>query len=173
MAGEGEEDVVEGRDGSAEDVVEGRDGSVEAVVGGRVGRPEEVVEGRDDMAWGRPDGATGELWARRGGISSQSMGSLRCLRGQPGGVALLALNLSRTELASIALPVPAERYTLAAAGRELESTRVRLNGEELALGAGDELPSLQGSRVPPGPVELAPATIAFLAVADAGNASCR
>ena len=96
-----------------------------------------------------------------------------CLRGRSGGVALLAINTSRTEPASVALPTPAERYTLAAAGRELEDGRVRLNGEELALGAGDELPSLQGSRVPPGPVALAPATITFLAVADAGNASCR
>lgn len=56
----------------------------------------------------------------------------------------------------------AERYTLAAAGQELESAHVRLNGDELALGANDELPSLRGSRVPSGSVELAPATISTL-----------
>lgn len=96
-----------------------------------------------------------------------------CLRGRPGGVALLAINTSRTEPASIALTTPADRYTLAAAGQELEGAHVRLNGQELTLGSNDELPSMDGSRVPPGPVQLAPASITFLAVADAGNASCR
>lgn len=96
-----------------------------------------------------------------------------CLRGISGGVSLLAINTSRTEPASISLPTQAERYTLAAAGRELRDTRVRLNGEELALSANDELPDLRGRRVPAGPVELMPATINFLAVVDAGNAVCR
>ena len=96
-----------------------------------------------------------------------------CLRGEPGGVALLAINMSRTQPVSVALQTSAERHTLAATGRELEDAHVRLNGEELALGTGDELPSMAGSRVPPGPVDLAPATITFLAVANAGNSSCR
>lgn len=96
-----------------------------------------------------------------------------CLRRRPGGVALLAINTSRTQPASVALPMPAERYTLAAAGRELEDAHVRLNGDELALEADDGLPSLQGSAVPSGPVALAPATITFLTVADAGNGGCR
>ncbi len=96
-----------------------------------------------------------------------------CLRSVPGGLALLAINTSRTQPASVALPTPAERYTLTAAGQELENTHVRLNGHELALGANDALPNLDGSRVPPGTVQLAPATITVLAVADAGNASCR
>ena len=87
-------------------------------------------------------------------------------------MALLLINTSRTQPASIALSTPADRYTLAAAGQELQDTRVRLNGQDLALGANDELPSLNGSRVPPGPVQLAPATITFLAVADAGNGGC-
>jgi hypothetical protein len=88
-------------------------------------------------------------------------------------VALLAINTSRRQPASVAIPASAERYTLAATGRELESAHVQLNGDELALGANDELPSLQGRPIPPGPLELTPATITFLAVADAGNASCR
>ena len=121
------------------------------------------------------------LWRRNMGTTVLDPGPSRqglhmyahCMRGQPGGVALLVINTSRTEPASVAHPMPAERYTLAAAGRELESTRIRLNGNELALGAGDELPSLRGSRVPAGPVELPPATITFLAVADAGNSGCR
>ena len=95
----------------------------------------------------------------------------QCLRGQPDGVALLAINTSRTQPEAIVLPTPVERYTLAA--QTPEDAHLRLNGDELALDANDELPSLRGSRVPSGPVELAPATITFLAVADAGNTSCR
>jgi heparanase len=95
-----------------------------------------------------------------------------CLRGWPGSVVLLAINTSRTQPASVALPVPAERYMLAATGRELEDAHVRLNGEELALGPNDELPGIRGSRVPSGLVELAPVSITFLAVANAGNTNC-
>src|SRR6185437_5178750 len=81
-----------------------------------------------------------------------------CLRGTPGGVALLAINNSRTRPTSISVPVGAARYTLTA--ERLESRSVRLNGQELRLGSNDQLPDLQGSRVPSGPVELAPASIA-------------
>jgi heparanase len=94
-----------------------------------------------------------------------------CLRGTPGGVALLAINNSRTQPTSIGLPVGADRYTLTAA--QPESPSVRLNGQDLRLGSNDQLPDLQGSRIPPGPVELAPASITFLAVVDAGNGNCR
>jgi heparanase len=94
-----------------------------------------------------------------------------CLRGQPGGVALLAINTSRTQTESIELATLADRYTLAA--RKLEDTHVQLNGRDLVLGANDELPSLQGHRVPAGAVDLAPATITFLAITAAGNRSCR
>ncbi len=128
----------------------------------------------------RPNYWAALLWHRLMGSTVLDAGPSRpglhlyahCLRGHPGGVTLLAINTSRTRPKSIVLPTPAERYTLAAAGRELEDFHVRLNGDELALGANDELPSLEGSRVPPGAMELAPATITFLAVADAGNASC-
>jgi len=94
-----------------------------------------------------------------------------CLRGTPGGVALLALNTSRTDASAIDLPTPADAYTLTATS--LEDTQVRLNGQPLSLQANDELPVLQGQRVSPGRVTLAPASITFLRLADAGNASCR
>lgn len=129
----------------------------------------------------RPNYWAALLWRRLMGTTVLDAGPSRpglhlyahCLRGRPGGVALLAINLSRTEAASVALPAPAERYTLASAGAEVQSARVRLNGDELALGTNDDLPRLAGVRVPPGPVDLAPATITFLAVADAGNGACR
>lgn len=94
-----------------------------------------------------------------------------CLRGTPGGVALLAINNSRTQSTSISLPAGADRYTLSA--DHIESPSVRLNGQELRLGSNDRLPDLPGSRIPSGPVDLAPASITFLALTDAGNGNCR
>lgn len=93
-----------------------------------------------------------------------------CLRGTSGGVALLALNTSRTDPAAIAIPKPAEAFTLTAVS--LQGAQVRLNGRPLVLQANDELPALQGRRVPAGRVALAPASITFLRVPEAGNASC-
>lgn len=94
-----------------------------------------------------------------------------CLRRTPDGVALLAINNSRNEATRIALPAAAERYTLA--GKALEDKRVELNGEELKLGSGDELPELRGARAMPGTVELAPATITFFAIPSASNGACQ
>jgi heparanase 1 len=94
-----------------------------------------------------------------------------CLRGTPGGVALLAINNSRTQATSIDLPIPADGYMLAA--RNLEEARVQLNGQELKLQGQDALSDLQGRSIPAGAVELPPASITFLAIKEAGNTSCR
>ena len=94
-----------------------------------------------------------------------------CMPGKPGGVTVLAINTSRTETASLDLPASADRYTLTA--RALEDERVLLNGHELGLGTGDELPKLEPARVYSGRVELARASITFLAIAGAGNPGCR
>jgi hypothetical protein len=95
----------------------------------------------------------------------------QCMRGHPGGVTLLAINNSRTQSASIELAGAASRYTLTAA--TLQDTHVQLNGRELALGPNDALPGLQGVRIAAGRAVLAPVSITFLTMADAGNASCR
>jgi heparanase len=89
------------------------------------------------------------------------------LRGHPGGVALLAINNSRTQSTTIDLPLESERFTLTT--RKLEDRHVQLNGQELKLGANDELPSLSGKRIPAGHIELPPASITFLAVPSARN----
>jgi len=94
-----------------------------------------------------------------------------CLRGSPGGVALLAINNSRTATEAIALPVAADRYTLSA--QNLEGGEVQLNGQTLALQSNDEFPIMQGAAIPAGTISLAPATISFFAFRDAGNANCR
>jgi hypothetical protein len=94
-----------------------------------------------------------------------------CLRGHPGGVALLAINTGRDASQSLELPTESDRYTLTA--RNLEDRRVQLNGNELKLGGDDELPRLAGVRTPSGRVTFAPASITFLAIPNANNGSCR
>jgi heparanase len=89
------------------------------------------------------------------------------LRDRPGGVALLAINTSRTEAEVLDLPVAVERYTLSA--RKLDDAEVQLNGHVLQLGPHHELPSLSGETMPAGRVELEPASITFLAAADLGK----
>jgi hypothetical protein len=94
-----------------------------------------------------------------------------CTAGRPGGVTLLAINTNQSRAETLDLPNPADRYTLSA--RALGEGRVQLNGRDLALGPGDRLPALQPQRVEAGRVELAPASITFLAVPGAGNPNCR
>jgi hypothetical protein len=93
-----------------------------------------------------------------------------CLRGRPGGVALLAINADRDHSRFVALGMAASRYLLTAA--DLADTRIRLNGRELALAAGDELPPLAGEAVATSPLDLPPASITFVAIAAAGNPAC-
>jgi hypothetical protein len=94
-----------------------------------------------------------------------------CLRGRPGGVAVLAVNPDQATPLPLDLPVAASRYGLAA--RHLTDTSVLMNGRELRLGAGDALPALDGEATAPGRLDLAPASITFFAIADAGNPACR
>jgi hypothetical protein len=94
-----------------------------------------------------------------------------CLRGHSGGVALLAINTGRTASQSLELPTESDRYTLTA--RNLEDTRVDLNGDELRLGANDELPRLAGVPTQSGRITFAPASITFLAIPNANNGNCR
>ena len=94
-----------------------------------------------------------------------------CLRGSPGGLALLAINTDRAASQSLQVPTPTERYTLSA--EKLEDTRLRLNGNELTLGADDVIPQLTGVQTPAGRLTFEPATITFLAVPNANNGNCR
>lgn len=127
----------------------------------------------------RPNYWAALLWRRLMGPTVLDAGPSRpglhlyahCLRDHRGGVTLLAINNSRTKLASVDLPTPAERYTLTA--QKLEDVHVQLNGRELKLEPNDALPSLQAAGIPPGRAEVAPASITFFAVADAGNENCR
>ena len=115
------------------------------------------------------------LWRKLMGTTVLDAGASReglhlyahSLRGHPGGIALLVINNSKTQKTAIDLPLAAERYTLTSP--KLESKEVRLNDRELKLGAGDELPKLEGKRIPAGRVDFAPTSITFLAIPDAKN----
>ncbi len=83
---------------------------------------------------------------------------------------MLAINTSRKQSRSINLPMPGDRYSLAA--EKLESPSVKLNGQTLQLGRDDELPALRGAAVKAGASTLRPASITFLTFATANNQNC-
>ncbi len=95
----------------------------------------------------------------------------QCLRGSPGGVALLVINADKAEARRLDVPVKGERYTLTA--KELTGTTVELNGKELGLGADGNLPKLEGTATAAGAVRFDPESITFLGLAGAENAGCR
>ncbi len=94
-----------------------------------------------------------------------------CLRGQPGGVALLAINTDREAAQTVEFATAADRYTMTAA--KLADGVIQLNGSPLELGAGDALPELKGSQASSGQLMLGAASITFLIFANANNTSCR
>ncbi|KRR17952.1 hypothetical protein [Bradyrhizobium retamae] len=125
----------------------------------------------------RPNYWAALLWRRLMGTTVLDAGVHKgihlyahCRRGVRGAVTLLAINTDRTNAAMLRLPAASERYTLSA--DHLQSADVTLNGRVLELGPNDDLPRLAAVTSPPGSIEIAPATIAFLTVADARNPAC-
>jgi heparanase 1 len=118
------------------------------------------------------------LWRRLMGTVVLDAGASReglhlyaqCLRGHAGGVALLAINNSRTDRSEIMLPTASVRYTLSAPA--LQSASVMLNGLPLRLDPNDDLPEINGRATAAGPMHFAPATITFVAIPEAANAAC-
>ncbi len=94
-----------------------------------------------------------------------------CLRGVPGGVALLVLNTERHKASSLALPAAANRYTLTAAS--LTDKTISLNRAPLRLGPNDALPMMTGTATAGGQLAFAPASITFLAIPFAKNEACQ
>lgn len=125
----------------------------------------------------RPNYWTALLWSRLMGETVLDAGPTEpglhvyahCLRGHPGGVALVALNLDRAKAVNWRLPTAAERYTLSADG--LQSSSAKLNGRTLRM-AGDQLPVLRPAQAAKGPMKLEPTTITFLAMPKAANPAC-
>ena len=107
------------------------------------------------------------LWAKLMGTKVYEAGKgtsgvylfAHSLKGGKDGIALLVLNpnLSAT---TISIPTGAEQYTLTA--NELQSDRVKLNGEELKLSEDDMLPAIKYKKIKAGNVELPSASISFM-----------
>jgi len=128
----------------------------------------------------RPNYWSALLWRKMMGTTVLDAGSspspnlhlyAHCLRHQPGGVALLAINADRTASQELDIPTASERYTLTA--KDLMDNKVELNGSELNLTSNGDLPQLTGEHQSSGHVVFAPASITFLAIPNAGNAVCR
>jgi heparanase 1 len=94
-----------------------------------------------------------------------------CQKDRSGGVTLLVINTDRSAPRALMLPAASMLYTLDA--ENPLDVRVRLNGNMLALGAGDTLPSISGVPMPAGPLSFAQATISFVVIPEAGNDACR
>jgi heparanase 1 len=93
-----------------------------------------------------------------------------CLRGVPGGVAMLVLNTDRQKSSSLTLPAAAASYTLTAAS--LTDKTISLNRTPLRLGPNDALPMMAAQATAVGKLAFAPASITFLAIPEAANAAC-
>jgi hypothetical protein len=128
----------------------------------------------------RPNYWAALMWRRMMGTTVLDAGTspsenlhlyAQCLRNQPGGVALLAINADQTAAAELKVPVKSERYTLTA--KEPMDNKVELNGRELKLTADGDLPAIAGRAQRAGQVHLPPASITFLGIQDANNAVCR
>jgi hypothetical protein len=128
----------------------------------------------------RPNYWAALLWRRLMGTTVLDAGAspamslhlyAQCMRGTPGGVTLLAINADKNTAQTLSIPTGAERYTLTS--NDLMSQTVELNGTELKLGSGDALPRIKGKATKAGEVNLAPASITFLAFEKAGNESCQ
>lgn len=93
-----------------------------------------------------------------------------CQRGNPGGVTVLALNLQDTT-ETIRVSGPAGLYALTAP--ELQSRAVALNGATLEVGEDDTLPAITPKRVDGKSISLAPTSINFITLPEAGNPACQ
>jgi hypothetical protein len=121
------------------------------------------------LLWRRLMGTTvlDSGFANRAGMHVYS----HCLRGVPGGVAMLVLNTDRQKAGSLVLPPAADRYTLAA--ESLTDKTISLNRAPLQLGPNDALPTMAGQATAVGELAFAPASITFLAIPLAKNETCQ
>jgi hypothetical protein len=95
----------------------------------------------------------------------------QCLARRPGGVTLLIINADRQHSFHLNLPTASERYALTA--KKLEDTTVELNGKPLRLTSSEDLPQFDGEAVNTGRVSVAPTSIIYLSIANAGNVNCQ
>ena len=131
-----------------------------------------------DTMMPRPNYWAAVLWRRLMGstvlASPQSPAAdlrlyAHCLAGQPGGVALLALNLGGTPQ-SLAVGRGATGWVMR--GEPLDSPHVTVNGASPAMDGRGRLSAMKGRPVA-GALDLPGQSIAFVAVKGANNPACR
>jgi hypothetical protein len=118
------------------------------------------------------------LWRRFMGTGVLDAGPIQpglhiyahCLRGAPGGVALLAINLTDAR-SSVTVDSAADLYALTAP--ELQSRTVLLNGQPLALGPDDALPDIRPVAQRGRRITLEPTSLNFIALSQVDNPVCR
>lgn len=128
----------------------------------------------------RPNYWASLLWNRTMGVGvldpkTPKDQSLRvyahCMKDMKDGVSILVLNTDLAAEHTLEVPVGGERYTLTSP--ELTSKTMQLNGETLTASADGSLPTLKGHPVKAGTLRFAPASITFLTMRTAKNASCQ
>jgi hypothetical protein len=126
----------------------------------------------------RPNFWAAVLWRRLMGTTVLQPGAspspdlylyAHCLRGGSGGVALLAINAS-SRPQTLNVPKASERYTLTA--QQLDSRSVQLNGRILDLQTDEALPPMNAIKTQAGNMALAPQSITFIGISQAGNEAC-
>lgn len=128
----------------------------------------------------RPNYWAAVLWNRTMGVgvldpqvaTSESVRVYaHCMKDTKGGVSMLILNTDQTAEQTVEMPIAAERYTLT--GPSLTGKTVLLNGVEMKAATDGSLPPITSQAVKAGPMRVAPASITFVTLPAAGNASCR
>jgi heparanase len=128
----------------------------------------------------RPDYWAAVLWKRTMGptvLNPQAQADpavlvyAQCMKGVPGGVAVLAMNTDAKEKHTLGISSPAERYTFTSDA--LTSTAVSLNGTALHTGSDGSLPELKSQHVGAGTLQLDPVSVTFLAIPSAKNPACK
>ena len=92
-----------------------------------------------------------------------------CLRGQSGGVGLLAINTGTSEQ-TLGLGIRALGWTMA--GQPIDTRTITINGRTPGLDSHGNLTNLGGMPVS-GSLRIPAQSIAFVAVRDAGNKACK
>ena len=126
----------------------------------------------------RPNYWAALLWRRTVGSTMLDAGPLRpnlhlyasCQPGVRGGVTLVVINTG-TGPQVLDLDGKAQLYALTAS--TLQSATVDLNGRRLSLDGNDALPALKPKTITNGKVSLAPTSINFIQLPNAGNRICR
>ncbi|GAB3101023.1 hypothetical protein G8770_16290 [Aestuariicella hydrocarbonica] len=93
-----------------------------------------------------------------------------CLRDQPGGVAVLAINLDPDNTRTVQAPAAAQLYVLTEGNTPDEAM---VNGTVLALTPDNDLPLLEAVPVEPGELTLSPASLNYIVFPGGDSAACQ